>query len=150
MIKNDVCEYLAQRLQSSDVVFDLCADDQGHWSLGLPKSDAVTVSGEVALSPWAEESSIVQMPVHAMGCVMRLSSAFGYMLVHAALDGEMTEYALRYLFLLLHVICGGTSCVCMCTFVVVYRIPTDVEPIQGHAESELLSGAPCNRCRRRR
>jgi len=26
VIKNDVCEYLAQRLKSSDVVFDLCAD----------------------------------------------------------------------------------------------------------------------------
>jgi len=53
---------------------------------------------------------------------MRLASAFGYMLVRAALDGEQTEHALRYLFLLLHVICGGASCVWKCTFVVVYQI----------------------------
>jgi len=71
----------------------------------------------------------VQMPAHAMGCVMRLSRALGYMLVRTALDGELTEYALRYLFLLLHVICGGVSCVWMCTFEVVYWIPTLVEPV---------------------
>jgi len=147
VIKNDVCEYLAQRLQSSDVVFNLCADDLGHWSLGLPKPHAVTAAGKAALSLWAEESFFVQMPAHAMGYVMRLSSALGYMLVRAALDGELTEHALRYLFLLLHVICGGVSCVWMCTFVVVYQMPTLVEPVQGHAEPELLSGASCNRCR---
>jgi len=27
VITNDVCKFLAQRLQSSDVVFDFCADD---------------------------------------------------------------------------------------------------------------------------
>jgi len=78
--KDDVCEYLAQRLQTSDVIFDLCADEQGHWSLGLPKPDCLT-AGETALSVWAEESLLVQMPARAMGCVMRLSSALGYMLV---------------------------------------------------------------------
>jgi len=57
-----------------------------------------------------------------MGCVMRLSSVLGYILVRAALDGELIEHALRYLFLLLHVICGGVSCVWKCTFVVVYRM----------------------------
>ena len=149
VIKNDVREFLAQRLQSSDVVFDFCADVWGHWILGLLKPDAVTTAGEAALSLWAEESLLVQMPAHAMGCVMHLSSALGYILC-VALDGELTEHALRYLFLLLHVICGGASCVCTCTFVVVYRMPTLVEPVQGHAESELLSGASCNRCRRRR
>jgi len=66
-----------------------------------------------------------------MGCVMRLSSVLGYMLVRAALDGELTNHALRYLFLVLHVICGGASCVCMCTFVVVYWMPTLVEPSAG-------------------
>jgi len=42
---------------SSDVVFDLCADDRGHWSLGLPKSDAVSVAGEFDLSLWTKELS---------------------------------------------------------------------------------------------
>ena len=88
------------------MVFDLCADDQGYWNLRLPKPDAVTAAGEAALSLWAEESLFVQMPAHAMGCVMRLSSALGYMLVRAALDGELTEHAFRYRFLLLHVIYG--------------------------------------------
>ena len=85
------------------MVFDLCADDQGYWNLRLPKPDAVTAAGEAALSLWAEESLLVYMSVHAMGCIMRLSSALVYMLVRAALDGE---HALRYLFLLLYVICG--------------------------------------------
>ena len=105
---------------------------------------------EADLSLWAEESLFVQMPVHAMGCVMRLSSALSYMLVRAALDGELTEHALRYLFLLLYVICGGASCVWMCTFVVVYQMPALVDPVQGHTECELLSGASCNRSRQRR
>jgi len=34
------------------------------------------------------------MPAHAM----RLSSVLDYMFVRVALDGELTEYALRYLF----------------------------------------------------
>jgi len=93
------------------VVFNLCANDPGHWSLGLQKPDAATAAGEAGLSLWVEKSLLLQMPAHAIGCVMRLSRALGYMLIRAALDGELTKHALRYLFLLLHVICGGASCV---------------------------------------
>ena len=59
IIKNDICEYLTQRLQLSDVVFDFCAVYRGHCSLGLLKPDAVTAAGETSLSLWTEESLLV-------------------------------------------------------------------------------------------
>ena len=38
---------------------------------------------------------LVDMPAKAMGCVKRLSSALGHLLVRLALDGDVSTYALR-------------------------------------------------------
>ena len=54
-------------------------------------SDAIVVT----LSAWAEESMQVETPAKAMGCIMRLSSALGYLLVRLALHGDLSDYALR-------------------------------------------------------
>jgi len=59
-------------------------------------TDAIVVT----VSAWAEISMLVDIPAKTMGYVMRLSSALGYFLVRLALDGDLSEYALRFACLL--------------------------------------------------
>jgi len=61
----------------------------------LPVPSDLTDAIEVTVSAWAEKLMLVDTPVKAMGCIMRLSSALGYSLVRLALDGDLSEYALR-------------------------------------------------------
>jgi len=50
----------------------------------LPVPSDLTDAIVVTLSTWAEESMQVETPAKAMGCIMRLSSALGYLLVRLA------------------------------------------------------------------
>ena len=98
--KAAVSECLERRLCESQMSSDLSADGRGQWSLVLLVPSDLTDAIVVTVSAWAEISMLVDIPAKTMGYVMRLSSALGYFLVRLALDGDLSEYALRFACLL--------------------------------------------------